>query len=94
MYAKQGLHLGTGKLHVKNHIEKWVGLEGEPLTFFFVVVVVVFFYVIFYSYFLSFYRNSCREVFWKKDVLNILDINTCREFIFGKVAGFQPVTLR
>ena len=74
-----------------------------------VVAVVVFFYVSFFdSYFVECLAAfNCREVFWKKGVLKIYKINskqlgsrqsllrsTCGRFIFGKVKGFQQVTLR
>ena len=56
MYAEQVF--GIGKLHVKNHMEKWVGLGGKFLRGF--VVVVVFFYVIFdYFFFLVFLVERC-----------------------------------
>ena len=66
MCPKQNLNIGTGKLNMKDHMEKWRGLGGKSLRIF-VVVVVVSFYVCFLALtFFTFYRNSCREVFQKK----------------------------
>ena len=71
------LIVGTGKLRVKHHMEKWGGLGGKSLTIF-VVVVVVFFYVSFFdSYFVErLAAFNWREVFWEKGVLNIFKINS------------------
>ena len=67
MYPKQDLNIGTGKLHMKDHMEKWGGLEGKSLRIFVVVVVTGFFYVRFLALiFFSFYRSSCSEVFRKE----------------------------
>ena len=55
----------------------WVGRKIHEDFVAAVVVVVVFFYVRFMALiFLSFYKNSCREVFWKKVVLKISEINS------------------
>lgn len=45
MCAKQVLNVGTGKLDVKDHMEKWGGLGGKSMRIFVVVIVAVFFYV-------------------------------------------------
>ena len=97
------LNVETGKPHLKNHTKKWVGLVGKSCRVFLLLFPFMLFfdsYIVFDSCFLCFYRNSCREMIWKKGVMNIFKINrrqfgvqgeSFRRFIFGKVAGFHCV---
>ena len=70
------LNVGTGKLHVKDHMEKWSGTGKEILENFLLLLLFYFMFVFLALILLSFYRNSSREVFWK---LYIFRIN-CKNF--------------
>ena len=58
MYPKQDLNIGTGKLHMKDHMEKWGGLEGKSLRIFVVVVVTGFLCSFLGSYFFQFLQKQ------------------------------------
>ena len=65
--AKQVLKVETGKLHLKNHMEKMAWVEKLEKFSMFLFATVVSFFVIFDSYlfmFKFFNRNSCWEENW------------------------------
>ena len=72
---KMSLNVGTGKLHVKNSLQKWGGLGGKSLKTFYAVVVFVL--AFFDSYFVEFLAAfNCREVFWKELFWRIFKFNS------------------
>ena len=79
--CKTSLNVGTGKLHIKNQLDKWVGLRGKSLMTFYAVVVFVvvsfcFMFLFFDSYFVEFLAAyNCWEVLWKKVVFKIFMFN-------------------
>ena len=82
MCVKQVSDAETGKLHMKDNMEKWGRLEGKPLwVLLLLLLLFLYFYYYYYYYyyyylppiFLIFFRGSDREMFWKKGVLSSED---------------------